>query len=475
MNKNSKDGDNKAFIRKRRFIEQAMSAKSNNDLAQVKHDASNGIFVTASKDVSTLKQFKNLVLKCPAASLALDPSFRQTQCGFCAIRHETMLQCSTCKLIAVCPACVPKLSSDEHTKECPALKALGGTFGADIDSAHLLTVRLLCAQTNNVKWWKLFECLYQATDEGLDQDVISMICSHLPAPANNVEGYKKCLTRILGCSHNITDPSLPLGNQSLGRAIFLEHSFYNHSCKPNAFLSCQFVSNTLEASLHLIRTVKHGEPITISYIPLCGLSVQERQQRLGESYGFDCTCDVCTTTSSSSDNTQEQPKLSEDMDVQSIRDIQFSCNEQLTQGQEKEVEHVISLVRMTQRGICNQKIPPNHEVAIETERLLAMAYTLLEDWNESKLHHELFFQQAATIADIFDPVAMATQYLEYSKVLEASNESENANRAREKGMGILEMSLGHEHSWIRQLQSGNKEPADDGESRRDGKRQKILH
>jgi hypothetical protein len=46
-----------------------------------------GIFVAATKDL--LKGTK--VTECTAASLALDPAYRKTCCGFCARKHSNLL------------------------------------------------------------------------------------------------------------------------------------------------------------------------------------------------------------------------------------------------------------------------------------------------------------------------------------------------------------------------------------------------
>jgi hypothetical protein len=368
-------------------------------------------------------------------------------------------------MIAVCSSCQSNLSSDQHIKECAVLKQLRLTVGNNVDSVHFLAVRLLCAHDmTTVESFNLWECLYESDGQQIDSNSIALICNHLPAPANDAQQYKKCLARVIGCSHNIADVSLPLGKQSLGRAMFLEHSFYNHSCKPNTFLSSFFCSqdnmdidkrNTvkissiptpLKANLHLLRQVKQGEPITISYISMSGLSLQERQHRLKEGYGFYCNC--CMYISDDDDDLQ--PKIPLNMDVESIREIQFSCNDQFMHAKENdEIEHIISLARMTQRGIENQKIPQTHEGSIESDRLLAMTYTSLEQWNNAKEHHERFLCKVNTISDLFDPVAMATQYLEYSQVLNKTSERDNAKQIWTKAIDLLETSLGKDHPWVR--------------------------
>lgn len=137
---------------------------------------------------------------------------------------------------------------------------------------------------------------------------------------------------------------------------------------------------------------------------MSGLSIQERRQRLLEGYGFECQCRTCAITTTTTptitaaandDDVNDDDliilNLSNEMDVESIRQIQYSCNHELMlllqqqQQQQEESSDVlvpqqqISLVQMIQRGTRNQNNPVSHEVSIEAERLLAMAYTTVEE------------------------------------------------------------------------------------------------
>jgi SET domain-containing protein len=84
--------------------------------------------------------------------------------------------------------------------------------------------------------------------------------------------------------------ALSLGPGSSVGGIFPMISRINHSCRPNT----QHTWNTSieHETIHAIRDIKKGEEITISY-NLGGPS-QPRMQRLKRSFGFDCTCDLCS-------------------------------------------------------------------------------------------------------------------------------------------------------------------------------------
>ncbi|KAI2508045.1 histone-lysine N-methyltransferase [Fragilaria crotonensis] len=345
-----------------------------------------GVYVAATKDLK--KGTK--VMECVAASIALDPTYRRSHCGFCAKQYPNPRLCDKCRVVGSCPQCS---SDNKHENECTALQALGTNFPEhddtgepNIDSSHLLTVRLLC-QREHLDW-ELAKRLHCVTlPHEIDPDIIA-ICSKLHQHGSEImswvgnDVYKLALARVIGCSHAITDVSLPLGSQAIGRGLFPEHSFYNHSCIPNSFLSCDLMTEgksevhtpNVSARLHLLADIKAGDQITISYVPTSGLGFQERQHRLLQGYGFVCSCDACKS---------QEILLQPNTDVDSIREIQFSCNERMLKMQDsnvddEEIAQIISLVEMTKRGIRNQAIPQSHEVSIESERLLAMAYTLLD-------------------------------------------------------------------------------------------------
>ncbi|KAI0518067.1 hypothetical protein F5B22DRAFT_635548 [Xylaria bambusicola] len=84
--------------------------------------------------------------------------------------------------------------------------------------------------------------------------------------------------------------ALPCGPGSSVGGIYLTACFINHSCIPNAH------NNWNEAAqyetIHATRDILVGEEILISYA--AEGSSQTRQQRLRESFGFQCSCELCS-------------------------------------------------------------------------------------------------------------------------------------------------------------------------------------
>lgn len=462
----------------------------------------------------------SLVAECPAIRIALESKCWTTNCGFCACSSTNITLCNKCKVIGFCSACIV-CHREEHSKECTAIQTLvslsQGELTDDFDatslpeliipdfSSHLLSVRLLFAKDDN-GWWDLFDCLYEADIpiyEANNAKTISMFLQRiedvprrLSKKESILETYKGVLGRVLGCSHAVTDLSLPLGSQTLGRAIFLQHSFYNHSCAPNAFLSCQMPSNleakalkekgrdittkpSLNANIHLLQDLSIGEAICLSYIPLSGLSLQERESRLQDHYGFRCHCSHCDQKiSNEADITSINLPL--DADADAVREIQYSCSERMldlrkklgrhgtkcnatiqNEEDEDELDSILSLVRMTQRGIKNQGIPANHEISIEAHRLLAMGYSMKGQFSAAIQHHELFIRQVMTIHSLFDPVASATQRIAYAEdLLRSKNpasqdctlkEDRLAMELWETALDMLQVAIGKDHSWVQSL------------------------
>lgn len=80
-------------------------------------------------------------------------------------------------------------------------------------------------------------------------------------------------------------------HSSLGTAVYLLASLFNHSCTPN--LDVTFPANNSNAEFVAARDIDVGEQLSISYID-AAMSYASRQQQLEWAYGFRCTCDLCT-------------------------------------------------------------------------------------------------------------------------------------------------------------------------------------
>lgn len=450
--------------------------RERNSAISVGEDDDNGLSVTSTVP----QQSGALVLSCQAAAIALEPCRRNTRCGYCnrEVDPTSSKVCSDCEIVAICDACRPvKKGWHESSRECILFQALVQVVGAEsLDSSLLLTMRLMFQRWYDSQLdknkngapqatidWKLFDCLYAMpstqVQDGDMNDTISLLLSNLRLVVDHLskdvstewltrESFDQVSGRVIGCSHAITDFLQPLGDQCLGRAIFVQHSFYNHACTPNAFLSCTTKNDTLTARVHLLKPVDKNEPITLSYLPLSGLSKMERQLRLMEGYHFKCSCTTCAH-----DSYEEYLKLESTADVESLRQVQFTCHADLLRLQndfvQDDLDSRLGTLQMLQRGLENQNIPASHEVRLELHRLLAMAYTLNEQIQLAMEQHEAFFKALNSIPRLFDPVAEAIQRLEYAKLLQ----DDSARQQQELSFAVQKATtaLGENHEFVQSI------------------------
>ncbi|DBA70576.1 TPA: hypothetical protein ACH3X2_011966 [Trebouxia sp. C0005] len=81
------------------------------------------------------------------------------------------------------------------------------------------------------------------------------------------------------------------GSGSLGTAVYLLASLFNHSCSPN--VDIVYPMNNSTAHFVAARDIAAGEQLCISYID-ASMSVRARQRQLDWGYGFRCSCEACT-------------------------------------------------------------------------------------------------------------------------------------------------------------------------------------
>lgn len=512
------------YVAKR--LEESSSGSSRSGvpfITAVQDDKGGGI---VSKAATKLRR-GDCVLQCCAAGIAIDSPFRASRCAFCAEPCQGGTLCSECGIVGVCDRCKSSGADKWHTSsgECRTLRALVRAFSIvfglidedntaatgsssvdvadlakEIDSSYIIAVRLLhrrwidgakSSDESKVESsifpsidWKLFDSLHKTKVSSEHYDLaITAICEKMNAtllmPLKNTDGdntsnqsngfvitkdaFDDVLERVVGCGHAVVDLTLGLGSQAIGRAIFAEHSFYNHSCSPNAFISCRIVSTdttspvvdssescALVASVHCLDDIESGNDVCLSYIPTSGLSRNERQQQLQDGYHFQCQCRACRL-----DEGDETAKewdrclaVPEGSDLESLRDVQYGVNHTLVESSDRdEIERSIGLVRMVANGIKNQGIASSHECAMEVHRLLSVGYAALDNFDDAIREHKAFFSSVEKIADLFDPIALATQHIEYALVLHKNGDAEGERSELKTAKLLATTALGQDHPY----------------------------
>jgi hypothetical protein len=106
--------------------------------------------------------------------------------------------------------------------------------------------------------------------------------------------------------------ALPLGTDASEGGLFPKASRINHACLPN----CQHTwnDNIGEETIHAVRRISMGEEITISYSDIGPF--ESRRRSLKKSFGFDCTCELCSLpeiAQAVSDDRQKEIKRLDDL------------------------------------------------------------------------------------------------------------------------------------------------------------------
>ncbi|KAL6883452.1 hypothetical protein ACP4OV_010866 [Aristida adscensionis] len=78
-------------------------------------------------------------------------------------------------------------------------------------------------------------------------------------------------------------------DSSVGNAVYMLPSFYNHDCDPNTHIV--WLENA-DAKLKALRDIEEGEELRICYIDT-SMDVNARQKILADGFGFECHCLRC--------------------------------------------------------------------------------------------------------------------------------------------------------------------------------------
>lgn len=160
--------------------------------------------------------------------------------------------------------------------------------------------------------------LFRIPSFGLEQpDIEKVITSKLnPLSQDDQRTFLSLHNNTLGAPYPLAGiaktNALPLGPNALEGGLFPEASRINHACLPN----CQHTwnDNIGEETIHAARRISKGEEITINYLDIGPF--ESRRRSLKKSFGFDCTCELCSLPEIAravSDNRQREIKRLDDL------------------------------------------------------------------------------------------------------------------------------------------------------------------
>ena len=127
----------------------------------------------------------------------------------------------------------------------------------------------------------------EETARSLAEDVAALSKVEQLAFLSLHNAFKDEITRNMGI---IRTNALPLGPDANTGGVFLESSYLNHACLPNAQHTWNEVPRHL--TIHAVRDIEKGEEITISYLndhPTHAI----RRKVLQDMFRFSCSCQLC--------------------------------------------------------------------------------------------------------------------------------------------------------------------------------------
>lgn len=108
--------------------------------------------------------------------------------------------------------------------------------------------------------------------------------------------------------------ALPCGPGAELGGVYPEICLINNSCRPNCNQSWNEAKDNGTETIHAIRDILAGEELTISYEE--GNPTEIRKATLRASFGFDCTCDLCSLPAAEMQASDARRRLIQSLDEQ---------------------------------------------------------------------------------------------------------------------------------------------------------------
>lgn len=236
-----------------------------------------------------------VILSVPSLVTSLLPKWRGKRCDLCC-RNIPTRACSRCKEASYCSANCQTRAWKAHHRRSAEEQA-----NADL----LLSLWGLASQTAEDESWDSEEPDMALQDLASDPIhcfknlVLHPHARALPAlPRSLLSSHPKFLNSAwsrFDCNnfvvHNISSLEPESGAYALG--IFpLASRCFNHSCSPNAWSAFRLRAGQVWLEVRALENIPSEAEVAIPYLDPV-LPFRERQLRLSQIYGFECSCKRC--------------------------------------------------------------------------------------------------------------------------------------------------------------------------------------
>ncbi|KAK3850333.1 hypothetical protein Pcinc_042958 [Petrolisthes cinctipes] len=247
----------------------------------------------------------DVILKAEPFVYLLSGSLKGLYCDYCFKKSEgygRLQRCSRCKGERYCGReCQVKAWQLIHRHECPCIKRV--LPKAPPDTARLMAkiiIKLknggdqLVEEVTDGKTRKFKDLMNHYSDIKKDRarqeqlEALTVVLSDYLGPDTlpNTADLQGIFGRICVNSFSITD----MDHNALGTGVYLAGSVFDHSCRPNAFVT--FNGPTLTCRALQSFTDFDISKVRISYLDVM-TSTEERVKELKRRYYFTCDCPGC--------------------------------------------------------------------------------------------------------------------------------------------------------------------------------------
>eukprot|EP01132_Coremiostelium_polycephalum_P003269 gene3269-4094_t len=313
---------------------------------EVLRHPSNGRYMISTEELEE----STVILKDLPYTWAVDHCAHNYVCQQCflevpieqQINDNDFLICSGCERVGYCSSTCMDIDRPQHSLECKILDVIDSQeYSSTLISEMKLLLRTLSRKwleqslkEDQVEYYKNYKnpaslipqdnglrykdynqlvSNIESFPESLKESLSYWICKYIVKLAHEKTGRIEDEIDLLNivlrnrCNAFYIQGRLKEGGngESRGCGVYVRNSFFNHSCKPN--VNYWVLGNSLEVECSLMRPVKKGEELSISYIDTSA-SLKNRREKLLEGYLFHCLCDKCIEDEMNGnfDNPQEE-------------------------------------------------------------------------------------------------------------------------------------------------------------------------
>eukprot|EP00929_Paragymnodinium_shiwhaense_P015995 TRINITY_DN124105_c0_g1_i1.p1 TRINITY_DN124105_c0_g1~~TRINITY_DN124105_c0_g1_i1.p1 ORF type:complete len:482 (-),score=135.02 TRINITY_DN124105_c0_g1_i1:63-1508(-) len=440
-----------------------------------------------------------VVVETPALAAGLHGDVCGRRCDYCftapATSSSALSRCGRCKAAFYCGRpCQEAAWKGHHKAECGAAaealaKALAeqGLVGAGAYSDGLLAAR--CVRGGGVRDQEaaagalgdlevLAEDLVKADElERLQRlaKAVASVPKLVPADSGGYEAVVNALRRFRNNNFAVVDDIFV----SVGAGVFPVGASLNHSCAPNCLLTYR-----LEAGRPPTQVVKamvpieQGAELCHSYVELA-FPAWQRSKLLKETYGFDCSCPLCTGNERDSIDallvadaegryTVAAPEPLPPPGGRSSsalpaapasdeRDAALRKAEGLMQAAAAEEDAEKELRLLTE--VCSLRERWLHRRHLEVAAAHAAAHTAAiaaQDWKAAERHCGRLVEQYLEVYPPWHPVTGLQMYT-LAELKEQRGATAEARELLQKALGILRLTHGAASTMVKDLEEHIKE------------------